>query len=216
MIVVPCFSIGYWTLEGKTLRMIELQWKGMLIRLSLLFPAMIVVMLAMDTTGLSGWCIAASAMHETGHFMALLTLSSRPACVTVGIFGIRVEQNAHTPLSYKKNILVSLAGPMVNCVTCILLCAFGGLSEAAWVHGVLGIFNLLPIEPLDGGQALFCFLADIWTEEKAERLVLLISVITILPLAAAGFYVLIYSGYNITLLLLSLYLCLLILLKRKH
>lgn len=196
--------------------MIELQWKGMLIRLSLLFPAMIIVMLAMDTTGLTGWCIAASAMHETGHFMALLALSARPARVTVGVFGIRVEQNPHSPLSYKKNIVVSLAGPMVNCLSFILLCVPGGVNEAAWVHGVLGIFNLLPIEPLDGGQALFCFLADIWEEEKAERLVLLISVITILPLAAAGFYVLIYSGYNVTLLFLSLYLCLLILLKRKR
>lgn len=38
---------------------------------------------------------------------------------------------------------------------------------------------------------------------------------TILPLAAAGFYVLLHSGYNFTLLAVSVYLVLLLLLKKK-
>ena len=52
-------------------------------------------------------------------------------------------------------------------------------------------------------------------EPKATRAVLVVSVVTILPLAAAGFYVLLHSGYNFTLLAVSVYLVLLLLLKKK-
>lgn len=65
------------------------------------------------------------------------------------------------------------------------------------------------------GQALFCLLAPHMEEPKATRAVLVVSVVTILPLAAAGFYVLLHSGYNFTLLAVSVYLVLLLLLKKK-
>ena len=52
-------------------------------------------------------------------------------------------------------------------------------------------------------------------EEKAEKVVMAASVITLLPLAAAGFYTLIDSGYNFSLLAVTLYLCLLLIFKRK-
>lgn len=83
------------------------------------------------------------------------------------------------------------------------------------VHATMAVMNLLPVEPLDGGQALFCLLAPHMEEPRARRVVLLVSVLTILPLAAAGFYVLLHSGYNFTLLAVSVYLVLLLLLKRK-
>ena len=194
--------------------MIEMQWRGTAIRLSLLFPALVVVLLVMDKSGMSIWCLAASAMHEAGHFAALLAFSARPSRVEVGIFGIRVEQEPHTPLSYGKNILVSLSGPLVNLGSCILLVATSGLTIPAAVHASLAFFNLLPIEPLDGGQALLSLLAMRLEEERAERLVFLISVFTILPLFAAGFYMLAVSGYNISLLVVCIYLSLLILFKR--
>ena len=83
------------------------------------------------------------------------------------------------------------------------------------VHATMAVMNLLPVEPLDGGQALFCLLAPHMEEPKATRAVLVVSVVTILPLAAAGFYVLLHSGYNFTLLAVSVYLVLLLLLKKK-
>ena len=48
-----------------------------------------------------------------------------------------------------------------------------------------------------------------------EKAVLAVSVVTVLPLAAAGFYTLIDSGYNFSLLAVSLYLCLLLIFKPK-
>ncbi len=195
--------------------MVEFTLKGVRFRLSLLFPAMVVIMITLDPTALSLWCVAASMMHETGHFIALLAMDGKPKRISMGIFGVRVEQNPAQRLGYAANCVVSLAGPMVNLVSFGVLSCFTGNEAAALVHLTLGAFNLLPIEPLDGGQALYSLLALRYPEEKAETAVMLISILTLLPLAAAGFYLLIISGYNFTLLAVCGYLCLLLLCKRK-
>lgn len=183
---------------------------------SLLFPASVVVLLSLDPSGMAGWCIAASAMHEGGHFLMLLLCGGRPALVSVGLFGIRMEPDPGAPLSYRQNLLVSLAGPAVNAAACgILWLLAGGWSVAATVHAALAGLNLLPIEPLDGGQALLCLLAPHMEEARLRRVSLAVSVLTIFPLAAAGFFVLIRSGYNFSLLAVSVYLILLLLFKKK-
>ena len=150
------------------------------------------VLLTLDTGGMAGWCLAASVMHEAGHFLMLLACGGRPARVSIGIFGVRVEQDVHAPIGYGKNVWVSLAGPLVNGLSCgILLLLGGGWTTPVMVH------------------------APHMEEPKATRAVLVVSVVTILPLAAAGFYVLLHSGYNFTLLAVSVYLVLLLLLKKK-
>lgn len=195
--------------------MLELRIGGVLCRFSLLFPAMVAVAVTFDPSTFSLWCLAASLMHEMGHFIALLALDCKPKCLSVGLFGMRVEQDPARRLGYRQNALASLAGPAVNLVTFCILSFIQGNETAALVHLTLGIFNLLPIEPLDGGQALYCLLALRMEEEPAQKWVLRISVVTLFPIAAAGFFVLVMSGYNITLLAISLYLSLLLLCKEK-
>ncbi len=192
-------------------RLWGIQWKC-----SLLFPATVVVLLTLDTGGMAIWCLAASAMHEAGHFLALLLCGGRPVFISVGIFGVRVEQDVHAPMGYGKNLLVSLAGPAVNAVCCLVLWIGGAVGSVPFmVHSTMTLMNLLPVEPLDGGQALFCALAPHMDEPKAARVLLVVSVLTVLPLAAAGFYVLLRSGYNFSLLAVCVYLILLLLFKRK-
>jgi stage IV sporulation protein FB len=196
--------------------MFELRIRGIEFHLSILFPMALVILLTYDTSGMVMWCVAASAMHEAGHFFALLLFGRKPSLVSVGLFGIRVEQNIHSPLSYQHNLLVSLAGPMVNLVSFAVLYLTNGLTTPAIIHLSLAMLNLLPIEPLDGGQALFCLLALRYEEQTADRLTFMVSIITIIPLACSGFFLLVRSGYNFTLLAVSVYLGLLILFKRKR
>lgn len=196
--------------------MLELYFSGVRVRVSLLFPAAMVVLLTLDQTGVPLWCVAASAMHEAGHFLALLLLGNKPSQISVGAFGIRVEQSPHSPLGYRANILVSLAGPVVNLFSFAVVYVTAGMGVPAIIHLTLAVFNLLPIEPLDGGQALFCFLALQMEEAQADHIVFIVSLCTIVPLAVVGFTLLIQSGYNFTLLLVSLYLSLLLLFKRKR
>ena len=85
--------------------------------------------------------------------------------------------SARCPLGPARELAAALAGPAVN-----LLCAWicSGLGEAWWcftgLHLALGLFNLLPVGPLDGGRALSCLLTLAGREDWAQPVVGLLSV----------------------------------------
>ena len=129
-----------------------------------------------------------------------------------------------TRLSYggcRREIAIALAGPAANLFTaavliCVMLfCKASGLLKPAVVNISLAVFNLLPIEPLDCGRAVRYKLMCCMNTVRAEKTVFIIGVAFLVPLSAMGFYVLIKSRYNITLLLASIYLSWM-LLKRKE
>ncbi|MDD2362441.1 MAG: site-2 protease family protein [Oscillospiraceae bacterium] len=195
--------------------MLKIYISGIEYRLSLLFPAVLVVLLTLDKTGVAAWCVAASVMHEFGHFGAIFALGSRPSGVNIGVFGVTVYQSSKRMTSHYNNMLIALAGPAVNLFSFAILFAISGWTAPVIVHLVMAVFNLLPIEALDGGQALFYALAGRLGEEKAERIIYYVSVFFLIPLATTGFFLLINSGYNYTLLAISVYLGLLIIFKRR-
>ena len=140
--------------------MLEVRIGGVVCRFSLLFPAMVAVAVTLDPSVFSLWCLAASLMHEMGHLIALLAFDCKPKRMVLGLFGMRVEQDPARRLGYRQNALVSLAGPAVNLVTFCILSCFRGNETAALVHLTLGVFNLLPIPPLDGSKVLFAVLPN--------------------------------------------------------
>ncbi len=190
--------------------MLEWRWWGVRFRLSLLFPAAVIVMLSLDKSGLTALCLAASLLHELGHFVMMLLCRDHPACVTLDVFGMRVERRPTQRLGYPALCAVSLAGPLINAACTAVL-----PSEAALVHGVLAVFHLLPVTSLDGGEALYALLCCRLSEERAARILRGSSAVILLPLAALGFWLL--FGYrNFTLLFVSLYLILRMFLHEGH
>ena len=71
----------------------------------------------------------------------------------------------------------------------------------------------MPIESLDGGNALYLLLLRHMRHEYVIKAIEVLSFIVLLPLAAAGFFILLQSKYNFTLLFTSCYLMGIILLK---
>jgi len=195
--------------------MLKAEICGIKFRMGLLFPAVLVILFAFDDTGIPAWCLAASAMHEAGHFMAMYLLGCKPSLISIGMFGIRVEQPAGNNASFAKSMAISLAGPAVNLICFAVLAAATGINYVALIPLAIGVFNLLPMEYLDGGQFLYFQLAGRLGEERADRICFYISLVVLALIATAGFFLLIRSGHNFTLLGLSVYLGLMTLLKRK-
>ena len=79
----------------------------------------------------------------------------------------------------------------------------------------LGLFNILPIDSLDGGQALFILLSMKFSPFTSMKILDIISFMILIPVAVMGFLVLLQSKYNFTLLLTALYLIAIILLKNR-
>lgn len=195
--------------------MLETTWHGVTVRISLLFPSTVIVLMSWDTSNMMLLCLLASFLHEAGHALAMLIVHDRPRRVTMGIFGICVERDPQRYLGYRKAAAVSLAGPLVN-VFCFTLLWCLGQPTAAVIHAGLGLFNLLPIVSLDGGEALYALLCLSMSEDKALRVIRAVSLSVIFPIAVAGFYLLLSESRNFTLLLMSGYLLLLLLFKEKH
>ena len=62
----------------------------------------------------------------------------------------------------------------------------------------------------DGGRALYFFLCRFCTAPAAQRVVTVCSIVCLLPCSFIGFFLLLQSGYNFSLLLVTVYLCFLL------
>lgn len=183
--------------------MLTADFGGIRWRISPLFPALLVILLSFEQAAPIGRCVAAAFWHECGHMAAMLLCRRRPREMVVGAFGIRMEQDPALPLSYRQNILVSLSGPAVNGLAAAILHSF---PELCGVHLTLMVFNLLPLSMLDGGEVVYSILALHIDPARASRYLRRFSYVLLFFLYTAGFCVLLYSGYNISLLLTAIYL----------
>lgn len=109
--------------------------------------------------------VAAMALHETGHVLTILLMRGRIERVRFGLAGIRIEVAG---LGYQQEALAALAGPVCSIAGFAVLRQ--SFSECAAFSLSLGIFNLLPLFPLDGGRALRCALLLRLPPEKAEKI----------------------------------------------
>ena len=89
------------------------------------------------------------AVHELGHLFALQCLGVKSAALTLGLGGGVVDCQ---PLERRQLVIAALAGPLASVLWGLLL--LRPAPEAALLSFAAGIFNLLPIPPLDGGTAL--------------------------------------------------------------
>lgn len=178
-------------------------------RVSLLFPALVTVLLLLQPDGLALPCVLASLIHEGGHLAAMLLLNCPPESCTVGAFGARIVTDSRRPPGYRQQIMISLAGPGINFLAAAGLGAVG-CSRAAAVHILLGVFNMLPAGALDGGQALRCVLCLRGAPDRADRVLRVLSAAVLLPLAAGALYLVLSGSGNGTLLIVSIYLTVLV------
>jgi Zn-dependent protease len=114
---------------------------------------------------LTALCLFASVLlHELGHSVAALSQGIRVNSITLFLFGgvASIEEESKTP---GKAFQVAIAGPAVSFALWGILSGVQWflpsqhpsavlLDEVAHVNQVLGIFNLIPGLPLDGGQIL--------------------------------------------------------------
>lgn len=104
------------------------------------------------------WIFAAffaAAFHEICHILAVYLCGGRIQQLTIGDRGA-VMYAKHMPI--RKSILCVLAGPLGSLLLVLLLRWMPRVAICGLFHG---IYNLLPIYPLDGGRAIRCICSAI-------------------------------------------------------
>jgi stage IV sporulation protein FB len=96
--------------------------------------------------------VLAALFHEISHFAAIYLTGGKVIGISIGGVGAKMET---LPMSRGREVLCALAGPVGS-----LLLALGlpFLPEMALCALVQGLYNLIPVYPLDGGRILRCLL----------------------------------------------------------
>ena len=170
--------------------------------------ALMLLALFLTRSYLSLAAILAAAIHELGHIIAARICKISLGELKLGIFGAALTPKTML-CSYKKEIALCLAGPLVNLLSAILLYpllksnnGFGSLFIGASLF--LGILNLLPIHEFDGGRILFCILSSRLSLKSATRAIKTTSFILIFSLWSLSVYLLLKLSSSVSLFIFSL------------
>ena len=166
------------------------------------FFAVICLFLAIGQNPWGLWCISASFLHELGHLAAFLYKGSPPLEVHFEYSGIRmVPKKQLYPLG--QDIFFLVSGSAVN-FFCFLALWLLKIPIPALFHLILGTFNLLPLQGLDGGQILRISLERLLGPQSGGAISTVVSWIVALFLVLSGLVLFKKSG-NFTLLVTVLY-----------
>lgn len=150
-------------------------------------------------------CILA---HELGHALVALAHGIEVNGITLWVLG-GMARLGRQPASARAELQIAAAGPAVNLALGLFFVALGVIVSAlganelvvvilSWLGGVnlvLGVFNLLPAAPLDGGRVLT---AVVWwrtgDDERARIVAGRCGLVLALGLVLVGTYLLVFSA----------------------
>lgn len=189
------------------------------------FPAISLICLSLfisdDKLCLLPVCLLASVIHEAGHLIFVCRYKGKPESICIKTGEVAINCNLCFA-TYKEDLIITIAGICVNIIVssvCFLLyqiipSAF--VFNVAMCNLVVGLFNLLPIKTFDGGQLTELLLTRRFSTSTVEKLVNIITITTVIPIAFAGAYILLTSKFNYSMLLLAIYWLLLIINKEMR
>ncbi|MBE6885868.1 MAG: hypothetical protein E7486_02875 [Ruminococcaceae bacterium] len=199
---------GCWSFE------MEFQVRGVSVQISFYFFAVLALLFLLDRSGTLSAGFLSCLCHEAGHLAAFALLGDPPKSLAFLPFGLRIIPRAGLS-SPRHELITLLAGPGVNLGLFALFLLTGVHLPFAAANLLIGIFNLLPIAPLDGGRAILLLLERFFPEGRAYLTGRILSGITLLGLGAGGVWLLLCTGYNFSLLLCTGYLFVLTFCKKE-
>ncbi|MEK4196458.1 M50 family metallopeptidase [Paenibacillus sp. FSL L8-0696] len=141
-------------------------------------------------------------IHEMGHVVAALMAGVTVKSVQLLPFGGVAVIEDHGRLTASREIGIALAGPLQNGIMIVIAL---GLQQAGYgnqefltyfihANAMIGLFNLVPVLPLDGGKVLQATISLVlpyyytllWAGRVSVAASVLVIIYALLPLGAGG------------------------------
>lgn len=150
--------------------------------------------------------------HELAHMLIGILLGFKPKTISLNPLGLSIEfynYGENTKLIRWKRIFTYLAGPLINFAFCLVFYYINMdlfiKEKVIYINLLLGIFNLIPILPLDGGRILNELLKIFYNNKLSNIFMLRITKI-ILIIITLAYSIAIFEMKNIMIFLLIIYL----------
>ncbi len=187
---------------------------GIKVEITFLFVAFIAFVLSLKSPSNLLITVVSSLIHESGHLIMMLVLGNKPQKVRFELTGINIIRNQEIRISNKNEIYISLGGPLANAIILLMCCIYLSFYDGnfiltlACINLILMLFNLLPVKGLDGGNSLYYLLIQKFDISFSSKVLHIISVLFIGLIFIWGIYVLISSRYNISIIIIAIFLTL--------
>lgn len=144
-------------------------------------------------------------IHEAGHLVAARIVGMRVRSCIIMPYGGELIIPGRQLASKRDRLVVALGGPAATAILLLLvsLVSFPGDEHMIFIQQALLILNLMPVLPLDGGQALCTLLEQKENPYQVRSIFLLYSISFLLM---ASFVLTMYLPKTLPYLLLSAFL----------
>lgn len=187
---------------------------GIKVEITFYFVAFIAFILSLKVPSNILITVISSLIHECGHIIMMIVLGNKPKKLRFELTGINIIRNKEINISNRNEVIISFGGPLLNLIIvifcCIYLCFYDNtiVITFACINLILMVFNLLPIKGLDGGNILFHLIIQYCDILFSSKVIKFTSVFFIVIIFIWGVYVLVVSRYNISLIMIAIFLIL--------
>lgn len=185
---------------------------GIQIEITFLFVAFLTYIISLKAPANVLITVLSSLLHEIGHLSVMILVGNKPKTVKFELVGMNIIRQGNLKISTKREIAISLGGPIMNfiivIVSCIYLCFCKNhiVMTGACINLILMTFNLLPIKSLDGGAVLYFLLSQHFESIICRRILKITSILFISIIYLWAVYVFIISRYNFSLIIIAIFL----------
>lgn len=160
--------------------------------------------------------MAFALIHELTHLICGVFFGFKPDTLIIMPFGFSIEFQVEVEdynkkvlksniISLKK-IIIALAGPLINLLIVILGVILNINNNIIYSNFLLFMFNLIPIEPLDGGRILKNLLKIFCGNRNANKYMNVITnVLLVILTMTSSVLILIYKNISILIILIILW-----------
>ncbi len=164
------------------------EWLKLLIKL-LPMAFWILLILGFDLPYIAIMTLISSLIHELGHIAAISKTTVDFKLKSV-IGGLRLK--TVKPISYKKEIVIAIAGPMANLIVFCIFIPFYRHNDYLLSFGIINLLtalsNLLPIESYDGYRIILSTAMILGFSDTFINVMRKVSFILISSLSFAALY----------------------------